>query len=151
MQRAAHIAANEILWAASKHLESVKKEVDDEVIVAQVTEPTGHHPTRPPSSMEDDVFLPNTHDSATDPLEVTTSIEAIFLPKNTGVVREQIKVVADGHEVDGYVVSLSCSRCSFKTAKLKKRKAKRRISTQPQRPPTNRHGQQWCGPHRELP
>ena len=78
VQRATCIAANKILWAASKHLEPVKKEVDDEVIVAQVTEPTCHHPTRPPSSMEDDVFLANTHDSATDPLEVTTSIEAIF-------------------------------------------------------------------------
>ena len=38
----------------------------------------------------------------------------------------------DGPEVEGYVVakvSLNCSRCTFKTAKLKKWKAKRRLST----------------------
>ena len=54
------------------------------------------------------------------------------MPKETGVVREKIEVVADGTEVEGYIVakvSLNCSICPFKTAKLKKRKAKRRLST----------------------
>ena len=127
VQRAARIKANKILWATSRG-----EKVDDEVTVAQANEPAGYHQVRPPSPMEDEVFLPNTYNSAPDPLEVTTSKEAIFLPKETGVVREKIEVVADSPEVEGYVVakvSLNCSRCPFKTARLKKRKAKRCLST----------------------
>ena len=39
VQRAAHIAANEVLWAASRLQDSAVKEAADEVIVEKMTEP----------------------------------------------------------------------------------------------------------------
>ena len=67
-----------------------------------MTEPADEHPDKKNLSMEDEVFLPNTYNSAPDPLEVTTSKEAMFLPKETGVVREKIEVVADDHKMNAF-------------------------------------------------
>ena len=104
VQRVARIAANKILWATSRRLESPGKEFDDEAIVAQVTEPAGHHQVRPPSPMEDEVFLPNTYYSVPNPLKFTTSKETTFLAHDTVVDREKTKVatavVDDIPEVD---------------------------------------------------
>ena len=71
--------------------------------MAQVTEPADH-PDRPPSFMEDEVFLPNTYYSVPNPLKFTTSKEKTFLAHYTVVDREKTEVatavVDDIPEVD---------------------------------------------------
>ena len=67
-----------------------------------------------------------------DPLKTKTSKEEIILPKKTGVARETILMMTDDPGVEGYIVakvSLNCGMCEFKKAMMKKRKARRCLST----------------------
>ena len=68
VQRAARIAANKVLWAASRLQDSAVKEAADEVIVAKMTEPAEQHPAGQSLSLEDEMFRPNTYYSMPNPL-----------------------------------------------------------------------------------
>ena len=82
-------------------------------------------------------MLPNTYSSLPNPLESSTSKESPMMTHNTVWNGERTKaateVVDDNPKVNVYSVakvSLQCNRCPFKTAELKQRKARRRLSTQ---------------------
>ena len=123
------IKANQILWATPSNSESAKEDIGDEV---PVVEPADNHHINPTLPTEDKALKPNTYKSATGPLENTTSKAEIILPKKTGMAREMIMVMADGPGVEGYSVakvSLNCGMSEFKTAMMKRRKARRCLST----------------------
>ena len=126
LQRAERIKANQILWSSKSNSESANEDIGDEVSAA---EPAVTHHINPTIPTEEKALKPNTDKFTTDPLEITTSKVEIILPKKTGMARETAVVVTDGLGVEGYSVAKVSLSCEFKTAMMKRRKARRYLTT----------------------